>query len=141
MGRNIFSPIRGPWINNEWRGLWRENPPYHTPIFVLTHHKKEPPEIEGGTTFDFVVDGIKSARKKAKESANGKDIRVVGGVQVIREYLKAGLIDGLHLVYSLVFLGSGESLFVGIDMPKLGFTVTEKTHTKDARHIVMSRKA
>jgi len=140
MGRNMFGPIRGPWPNNEWRGWWGENPPYHTPVFVLTHHKREPLEMEGGTTFYFITDGIESALKKAKEAAKGKDIRIGGGVQVIREYLKAGLIDELHLVYSPVFLGSGESLFSGIDMPKLGFSVTEKTDTPDATHIILGRK-
>jgi len=140
MGRNMFGPIRGPWPNNEWRGWWGENPPYHTPVFVLTHHKKEPLAMEGGTTFHFVMDGIESALKKAKEGAKGKDIRIGGGVQVIREYLKAGLVDELHLVYSPIFLGSGESLLAGIDMPKLGFSVTEKMHTKDAMHVVLSRK-
>jgi len=140
MGRNMFGPVRGPWPNNEWRGWWGENPPYHTPVFVLTHHKKEPLEMEGGTTFHFVMDGIESALKKAKESAKGKDIRIGGGVQVIREYLKAGLIDELHLAYSPVFLGSGEMLLAGIDMPKLGFSVTEKMHTEHAMHVVLSRK-
>ncbi len=140
MGRNMFGPIRGPWPNNEWRGWWGENPPYHMPVFVLTHHKREPLKMEGGTTFYFITDGIESALKKAKEAAKGKDIRIGGGVQVIREYLKAGLIDELHLVYSPVFLGSGENLFSGIDMPKLGFSVTEKAETADATHIILSKK-
>lgn len=139
MGRNMFGPIRGPWPNNEWRGWWGENPPYHTPVFILTHHKREPLEMEGGTTFHFVTDGIESALKKAKEAAKGKDVRIGDGVQVIREYLKAGLIDELHLVYSPIFLGSGESLLAGIDMLKLGFSVTENVHTKDAMHIVLSK--
>jgi len=141
MGRNMFGPIRGPWPNNEWRGWWGEAPPYHTPVFVLTHHKREPLVMEGGTTFYFITDGIESALKKAKEAANGKDVRIGGGVQVIREYLKAGLIDELHLVYGPVFLGSGENLFSGIDMPKLGFFVTEKADTADATHIILSKKA
>ena len=141
MGRNMFGPIRGPWPNHEWRGWWGENPPYHTPVFVLTHHKREPLEMEGGTTFYFITDGIESALKKAKEAAEGKDIRIGGGVQVVREYLKAGLIDELHLVFSPVFLGSGENLFTGIDTPKLGFSVTEKAETADATHIILSKKA
>ncbi|OQW55034.1 MAG: deaminase [Proteobacteria bacterium SG_bin7] len=139
MGRNMFGPIRGHWPNNKWRGWWGENPPYHTPVFVLTHHKREPLEMDGGTTFYFVTDGIESALKKAKDAAKGKDIRVGGGVQVIREYLKAGLIDELHLVYSPIFLGSGENLLSGIDMPKLGFSVIEKAYTKDAMHVVLSK--
>lgn len=141
MGRNMFSPFRGVWANNEWRGWWGENPPYHAPVFVLTHHKKESLVMDGGTTFHFVMDGIETALKKAKEAAKGKDIRISGGVEVIREYLIAGLIDELHLVYSPIFLGSGENLLAGIDMPKLGFSVTEKMHTKDAMHIILSRKS
>jgi dihydrofolate reductase len=140
MGRNMFGPIRGPWPNQDWRGWWGENPPYHTPVFVLTHHKREPLIMEGGTTFYFITDGIESALEKAKEAAKGKDIRIGGGVQTVREYLKAGLIDELHLVYSPVFLGSGESLLSGIDMPKLGFSVTEKAETADATHIVLSKR-
>lgn len=141
MGRNMFGPIRGPWPNGEWRGWWGENPPYHVPVFVLTHHAREPLVMEGGTTFYFITDGILSALQKAKEAAKGKDIRIGGGVQVVREYLKAGLIDELHLVFSPVLLGSGENLLAGIDMHKLGFSVTEKADSPDATHIVMSRKA
>ncbi|MGE5084707.1 MAG: dihydrofolate reductase family protein [Bacillota bacterium] len=141
MGRNMFGPIRGPWRNDEWRGWWGENPPYHVPVFVLTHHKREPLIMDGGTTFYFVTDGIESALKKAKEAAKGKDIRIGGGVQVIREYLQAGLIDELHLVYSPVLLGSGENLFTDIDMPKLGFSVIEKAETADATHIILSKKS
>ena len=140
MGRNMFGPIRGPWINNDWRGWWGENPPFHTPVFVLTNHKREPLELEGGTTFYFITDGIESALKKAKEAAQNKDIRLGGGVKTIREYLTAGLIDELHLVFSPVFLGSGENLFSGIDMPKLGFSVTKKEETEDATHIILSKK-
>jgi len=140
MGRNMFGPIRGPWPNLDWRGWWGEEPPYHVPVFVLTHHPREPLVMEGGTTFYFVTDGIESALKKAKEAAKRKDIRIGGGVQVVREYLKAGVIDELHLAYSPVFLGSGESLFAGIDMPKLGFSVTEKVHTNEAMHVVLTKK-
>lgn len=140
MGRNMFGPIRGPWPDNQWCGWWGENPPYHVPVFVLTHHKREPLVMEGGTTFYFITDGIESALKKAKEAAKGKDVRIGGGVQVVRAYLKAGLIDELHLVHSPVFLGSGENLFSGIDMPGLGFSVTEKTNTADATHIILSKQ-
>lgn len=140
MGRNMFGPIRGPWPNHDWRGWWGENPPYHTPVFVLTHHEREPLVMEGGTTFYFVTDGIESALQKAKAAANGKDVRIGGGVQTVREYLKAGLIDELHLVFSLVLLGSGENLLAGIDMHKQGFAVIEKADTPDAMHIVLSRK-
>lgn len=141
MGRNMFGPIRGPWPDHEWRGWWGKNPPYHTPVFVLTHHKREPLVMEGGTIFYFVTDGIAAALKEAKEAANGKDIRIGGGIQVVRAYLQAGLVDELHLVYSPLFLGSGENLFSGIDMPKLGFSVTEKVDTTDATHIILSKSA
>lgn len=140
MGRNMFGPIRGPWPNDDWRGWWGETPPYHTPVFVLTHHQREPLVMDGGTTFYFVTDGIESALGKAKAAAGRKDIRIGGGVQVVRDYLKAGLIDELHLVFSPVFLGSGESLFSDIDMHQLGFSVTEKVDTADATHIVLSKK-
>ncbi|MDP9065433.1 MAG: dihydrofolate reductase family protein [Pseudomonadota bacterium] len=140
MGRNMFGPIRGPWANSEWRGWWGDEPPYHTPVFVLTHHPREPLEMEGATTFYFVGDGIESALTKAREAAKGKDIRIGGGVRIVREYLSAGLIDELHLAYSPVYLGSGENLFSGIDMHKLGFYVTEKVDTADATHIVLSKQ-
>lgn len=140
MGRNMFGPIRGPWPNSDWRGWWGENPPYHTPVFVLTHHEREPLVMDGGTTFYFITDGIESALKKARQAAKGKDIRIGGGTQVVREYLKAGLIDELHLVYSPIFLGSGENLLAGFDMPKLGFSLTEKSHTNDAMHVVLKRE-
>lgn len=140
LGRNMFGPIRGPWPNEEWRGWWGENPSYHAPVFVLTHHKREPLVMEGGTTFYFITDGIESALQKAKEAAKGKDVRIGGGVQTVRQYLQAGLIDELHLVYSPVFLGTGESLLSGIDMPKLGFSVTEKVNTEDATHVILSKK-
>lgn len=140
MGRHMFGPIRGPWPNLDWRGWWGEEPPYHVPVFVLTHHKREPLVMQGGTTFYFVTDGIESAMKQAKEAAKGKDIRIGGGVQVIRQYLNAGMIDELHLVYSPIYLGSGENLLAEIDMPALGFSVTEKAETPDATHIILSKR-
>jgi dihydrofolate reductase len=144
MGRNMFGPIRGPWNlkgnDEDWRGWWGENPPYHGPVFVLTHHNREPLVMEGGTTFYFITDGIESAMQKAKEVAKGKDIRISGGVQTIRQYLQAGLIDELHLVYSPVLLGSGENLLAGIDMSKLGFSVTEKADSPNGMHIILSKK-
>lgn len=139
MGRNMFGPIRGPWPNQDWKGWWGENPPYHVPVFVLTHHAKEPLEMEGGTTFHFVTDGIESALKRAKDAAKGKDVRIGGGTATIREYLKAGLIDEMHLAYSPIFLGSGESLLSGIDLPKMGFNLVEKVLTEDACHIVLKK--
>jgi dihydrofolate reductase len=140
MGRNMFGPIRGPWTNDEWRGWWGDNPPYHVPVFVLTHYKREPLVMEGGTIFYFITDGIESALKKAKDAAKGKDVRIGGGVQTVREYLQAGLIDEMHLAYTPVLLGAGENLFSGIDMPKLGFTVSEKVDTPDATHITLTKK-
>lgn len=141
LGRNMFGPVRGPWLNDEWRGWWGENPSYHAPVFILTHHKREPLVMEGGTTFYFITDGIESALQKAKEAAKGKDVRIGGGVQTVRQYLQAGLIDELHLVYSPIYLGTGESLLAGIDMPKLGFSVTEKVNTENATHVILSKKS
>ncbi|HEX7676091.1 MAG TPA: dihydrofolate reductase family protein, partial [Bdellovibrio sp.] len=140
LGRNMFSPTRGPWTDDSWKGWWGDNPPYHVPVFILTHHARAPIQMEGGTTFYFVTDGIESALKQAKAVAKEKDVRIGGGVQVIREYLKAGLVDELHLAYSPVFLGSGENLLEGIDMPKLGFSVAEKAITDEATHIVLTKK-
>ena len=139
LGRNMFGPIRGEWPNQEWKGWWGDNPPYHTPVFVLTHHSRAPIAMEGGTTFYFVTDGIASALKKAKEAAKGKDIRIGGGVAAIREYLKAGLIDEMHLAISPVLLGSGEHLLQGIDLKKLGYRCTEHIATENATHVVIGR--
>lgn len=141
MGRNMFGPIRGPWPNDEWKGWWGKNPPYHVPVFVLTKHPRKPLEMEGGTTFHFVTDGIQSALDKAKKAANGKDIRIGGGVSTVRQYLQAGLIDEMHLAIAPVFLGSGENLFAGIDLPALGFTDIQSTQGKVATHVVLKKKA
>lgn len=139
MGRNMFGPIRGDWPNNEWKGWWGENPPYHVPVFVLTNHARESLTMNGGTTFHFITDGIASALKKAKEAANGKDIRIGGGVSTIRQYLDAGQIDEMHLAVSPVFLGSGEHLFAGVDLPKLGFTDIQTTYGKLATHVILKK--
>ncbi len=139
MGRNMFGPIRGAWPDQEWKGWWGNNPPYHTPVFVLTHHSRAPIEMEGGTTFYFVTDGIASALKKAKEAAKGKDIRVGGGVATIREYLKAGLIDDIHLAISPLLLGSGEHLLQGIDLKNLGYRCIEHVPTETATHVVIGK--
>lgn len=139
LGRNMFAPTRGPFKDDSWKGWWGNNPPYHVPVFVLTHHARSPIEMEGGTTFYFVTGGIESALEKAKEAAKGKDVRIGGGVATVREYLKAGLIDEMHLVYSPVFLGSGESLFSGINLPSLGFNLVKKVLTKDAIHVVLKK--
>ena len=139
MGRNMFGPIRGPWQNDEWKGWWGENPPYHVPIFVLTHHPKEPLIMKGETVFHFVTDGIESALEKARRAANGKDIRIGGGTSTIRQFLQAGYIDEIHLAFSPVFLGSGEHLFDGIDLAKLGFRLTQTAYGKNAVHVILEK--
>lgn len=140
MGRNMFGPIRGPWPDNEWKGWWGPEPPYHCDVFVLTHHAREPLKMEGGTTFYFITDGIESALQKAKKAANGQNIRIGGGVSTVREYLQAGLIDEMQLTISPVLLGSGENLFQGLDLVKLGFTEAEKIDGEKAMHVVLKKK-
>jgi dihydrofolate reductase len=139
LGRNMFGPVRGPWPDDQWKGWWGDNPPYHVPVFVLTHHAREPIPMAGGTTFHFVTDGIHRALEGAKEAAKGLDVRVGGGVATIRQYLRAGLIDEMHIAISPVFLGSGESLFAGIDMPALGYRCAEHVGTQRATHIVLKK--
>jgi dihydrofolate reductase len=119
MGRNMFGPIRGPWQDNEWKGWWGDNPPYHVPVFVLTNHARESVSMKGGTVFHFVTGGIESALERAVKAANGKDVRIGGGTSTIRQYLQAGYIDEMHLAFAPVLLGSGEHLFAGIDLPAL----------------------
>jgi dihydrofolate reductase len=121
MGRNMFGPVRGPWPDDSWKGWWGDEPPYHVPVFVLTQHPREPLEMKGGTTFYFVTDGIESALEQAKKAAGEKDVRIGGGPATIRQYLRAGLIDELHLVLSPVLLGSGEHLMRDIDLRALGY--------------------
>ena len=140
LGRNMFSPQRGPWNDDSWKGWWGENPPYHVPVFILTHHARAPIQMEGGTTFYFVTDGIESALQKAKEAAQGKDIRIGGGVSTIRQYLQKGLIDEMHLVYSPVYLGAGENLLQGIDVNKLGFSKVEYVTTPSALHVFLKKE-
>jgi dihydrofolate reductase len=140
MGRNMFGPIRGPWLDETWKGWWGDNPPwFRTRVFVLTHHPRAPIVMEGGTTFEFVTDGIHAALAKAAGAANGKDIRLGGGVATIREYLRAGLIDEIHLAVVPVLLGSGEHLLGGIDLLQLGYRCTEHVSTPEANHIVLTR--
>ena len=140
LGRNMFGPVRGPWPDDSWKGWWGDNPPYHVPVFVLTHHPRASITMAGGTTFHFVTDGIKAALKRATEAAGGKDIRLGGGVATIRDYLKAGLIDEMHLAISPALLGAGEHLLGGIDLPKLGFECTEHVPTASATHVVLTRR-
>ncbi len=140
LGRNMFGPVRGTWPDESWRGWWGENPPYHTPVFVLTHHARKPLEMAGGTTFHFVTDGIESALRQAKAAAQERDVRVGGGVQTIHQYLTAGLMDDLHLVISPVLLGAGESLLAGIDLPRLGYLCTRHVAGARATHVVRARQ-
>ena len=140
LGRNMFGPIRGPWPDEAWKGWWGDNPPYHVPVFVLTHHPRASITMDGGTIFHFITDGIEAARKRALEAAGGKDILVGGGVATIREYLNAGLIDEMHFAISPVLLGSGEHLLGGIDLTRLGFECTEHVPTASATHVVLIRR-
>jgi dihydrofolate reductase len=140
IGRNMFGPIRGPWLDNVWKGWWGDSPPYHTPVFVLTHHVRESIDMAGGTTFHFVTDGIHAALKRAVAAANGQDVRLGGGVATIRQYLRAGLIDEMHLAMSPVLLGSGECLLEGIDAPKLGYQCTEHASAPNTTHFVITKR-
>ncbi len=139
MGRNMFGPIRGPWAGDDWKGWWGDNPPYHVPVFVLTHHARAPITMQGGTTFHFVTDGIEAALRRAKDAANGKDIRLGGGVSTVRQYLSAGLVDSIHLAIAPALLGRGENLFAGIDLPSLGYTCTEHAASERATHVVLTK--
>jgi dihydrofolate reductase len=141
LGRNMFGPVRGPWPDESWKGWWGENPPYHVPVFVLTHHARPPLEMEGGTTFHFVTDGIEAALARAKEAAGSRDVRVGGGAATVRQYLSARLIDEMHVALSPILLGGGEPLFAGLDLPALGYEVSERVASAAATHIVISRKA
>jgi dihydrofolate reductase len=139
LGRNMFGPIRGTWPNEDWKGWWGEEPPYHVPVFVLTHYERKPLVMKGGTTFYFVTGGIEQALNEAKKAANGKDIRIGGGVSTLRQYLQAGHIDEMHFAISPGFLGSGEHLFSGIDMAALGYNKIQRTEGEKATHIVLTK--
>jgi len=139
LGRNMFGPVRGEWPDESWKGWWGDNPPYHAPTYILTHYPRDPIVMEGGTTFYFVTDGIVSALEQAKAAAGDKDVKIGGGVSTVRQYLQAGLIDEMHFAFSPVMLGQGEAMFAGIDLPALGFKVTETAATELATHIVLSR--
>jgi dihydrofolate reductase len=140
LGRNMFGPVRGPWPDNTWKGWWGDNPPYHTPVFVLTHHPRASITMDGGTTFHFVTGGIEAALAQATDAARGQDIRLGGGVATIQQYLRAGLVDEMHLAISPVLLGSGENLFAGLDTPKLGYHRTEHVATPNATHVVLTKR-
>jgi dihydrofolate reductase len=141
LGRNMFGPVRGPWPDDTWKGWWGANPPYHVPVFVLTHHPRESIVMEGGTTFHFVTDGIHAALQRAQEAARGQDVRLGGGVATIRQYLQAGLVDELHLALAPALLGTGEALLAGIDLRALGYQCIEHAGTADAMHVVLARPA
>jgi dihydrofolate reductase len=139
LGRNMFGPVRGPWPDDKWKGWWGDDPPYHTPVFVLTNHPRAPITMQGGTTFHFVTDGIHAALELAASAAKGQDIRLGGGVATIQQYLRAGLVDEMHIAIAPALLGSGEHLFAGVDMVKLGYKIVEHVATSNATHAVFKK--
>jgi dihydrofolate reductase len=139
IGRNMFGPVRGPWPNDDWKGWWGNNPPYHCDVFVLTHHARASLAMEGGTTFHFVTEGIEAALRRAKAAAGEKDLRVGGGVATVRTCLQAGLVDELHLAQSPVLLGSGEPLFSGLNLPSFGYRCVERVPSTKTTHLVLAR--
>jgi dihydrofolate reductase len=141
LGRNMFGPVRGPWPNEDWKGWWGEEPSYHCPVFVLTHHARPALTMKGGTVFHFVTDGIESALQQASAAAAGKDVRLGGGTATVREYLKAGLIDELHLAVRPILLGSGENLFNGLDLRALGYECEKSIPGERATHVYLRRQA
>lgn len=140
LGRNMFGPIRGPWLDNEWKGWWGDEPPYHVPTFVLTHHVREPIEMKGGTTFHFVTDGVHSALEQAKAAAGDLDIRIGGGPATIRQFLSERLIDELHLAMRPIFMGRGELLFEGLDLRELGYKCEKWVPGESAMHLLIRRE-
>lgn len=140
LGRNMFGPIRGPWPDLAWTGWWGESPPYHVPVFVLTHYPRPSLTMAGGTVFHFVTGGIDEALARARDAAGGKDVRIGGGVQTVRQFLLAGTIDVMHLAVAPIFLGRGERLFEGVDMRALGYTCVERVHSDKATHLVIQRQ-
>ena len=139
LGRNMFGPVRGPWPDEQWKGWWGDEPPYHVPVFVLTHHPRGSIEMQGGTTFHFVTDGIHAALERARAAAAGNDVRLGGGVQTVRQYLRAKLVDEIHFAISPVLLGRGEAMFTDIDLTALGFRCSEHVAAQSAMHVVLTR--
>jgi len=141
LGRNMFGPIRGDWPDDDWKGWWGDEPPYHVPVFVLTHHARAPIEMKGGTTFHFVTDGIEAALERARAAAGGGDVRIGGGVATVRQYLRAGLVDEVHLALTPAMLGGGEALLADIDLAALGFAVVRHATSENALHVVLAKAA
>ncbi len=140
LGRNMFGPVRGPWPDDAWKGWWGDVPPYHTPVFVLTHHPRPPLAMAGGTEFHFVTDGIRAALDRAMAAAGGRDVRLGGGVATIRQYLRAGLVDEIHLAIRPVLLGTGEHLLQGIDLPASGYACVKSVAGERATHVILRRR-
>ena len=141
LGRNMFGPVRGPWPDDEWKGWWGEEPPYHTPVFVLTHHARAPLAMAGGTVFHFVTGGIHAALEQAKAAAGRADVRLGGGVETVRQYLRAGLVDELHLALRPILLGSGEQLLRDLDLPALGYECARSVAGERATHVFLRKRA
>jgi dihydrofolate reductase len=141
LGRNMFGPVRGPWPDESWKGWWGDEPPYHTPVFVLTHHARAPLAMAGGTTFHFITGGIHEALAQAKAAAGGKDVRIGGGAATVRQYLQARLIDDLHLATRPVLLGRGEPLYAGLDLRALGYRCTRHVHGERATHMFIEKRS
>jgi dihydrofolate reductase len=141
IGRNMFGPVRGPWPDESWKGWWGDEPPYHVPVFVLTHHSRPSLKMRGGTEFHFVSDGIESALRQAKSAAAGRDVRLGGGVATIRQYLRAGQVDEMHLAQRPVLLGAGENLLAGLDLPALGYSCERAVAGERATHLFLSKHA
>lgn len=139
MGRNMFGPIRGTWPDENWKGWWGDNPPYHCPVFVLSHHERAPVTMEGGTIFHFATDGVEATLERALQAANGKDVLIGGGVATVQQYLRAGHIDEMHFAISPILLGSGEHLLTDLDLPALGYRVSEHVATEHATHVVLTK--
>lgn len=140
LGRNMFGPVRGPWPDESWKGWWGNNPPYHCPVFVLTHHARRPIEMQGGTTFHFVTEGVRAALEQAKKAAQGKDVRLGGGAATIRQYLQERLVDEMHLAVTPILLGGGEHLFYGLDLRELGYECFDHGSTSAATHYFFARR-
>lgn len=140
VGRNMFGPVRGPWPDDNWKGWWGDTPPYHVPVFVLTNYPRASFTMNGGTTFHFVTDGIHAALERAVEAANGQDVRLGGGASTMRQFLGESLVDEMHLAISPVLLGSGERVFEGIDLPRLGYECTGHVPTPNATHVSFTKR-